>query len=169
MKKFVALLSLATALTAPLSGTALGAEEYAKGTGALEVFDREAIVDLPMLTKVWLVFMLTTFAVGLFVFAVDKPIARWAGGGLIFSMATCHPFFTALGLPVLSGAIATSHIVCWSPALVLLLIKRPFLDRNEGYGFRIWSALMTGVILISFVFDFREAAIYIKQVANLPH
>ncbi len=163
MRTFTKYLSVTLALAALLSGTSFGAEAYPKGAGALEVFDGEAMAALPLPAKVWLKFMMLTFAVGLIFFAWKKPIARWAAGGMIVSMTTCAPVFTALGLPVLSGSIAIWHIVCWSPALTLLLMKRPFLDANKGRWYRIWSGVMTSVILISFVFDFRDAAIYIKH------
>ncbi|MDF1741341.1 MAG: hypothetical protein P1U86_19430 [Verrucomicrobiales bacterium] len=163
MRKFTKHLPLAIILAALLSGNAFGAEAYPKGAGALEVFDGEAMSALPLPAKLWLKFMMLTFAAGLIFFAWKKPIARWAAGGMIVSMATCAPVFTALGLPVLSGSIAIWHIVCWSPALVLLLTKRPFLKSNEGLPYRTWSVIMTGVILISFIFDFRDAAIYIHH------
>tara|TARA_R110002072_G_scaffold273413_2_gene434312 strand:+ start:46703 stop:47155 length:453 start_codon:yes stop_codon:yes gene_type:complete len=147
------------------AATADAAEEFTSGYGALDVFDGQAFVGLPLAVKSWLVFMLLTFAAGL-LFARKHPIARWATGGIVVSMLTGHAVFQALGLPMLSGSIAICHVVCWTPALVLLLIKRPFFDRDEGRWFRIWSAVMTCVILISFVFDIRDAAIYIRHFSE---
>ena len=148
-----------------LSGTA-GAEEYAKGHGALQVFDDEGIANSPPWVQAWIFYvMLPTFALGL-IFVWWRPIARFAVGGFLCSMLLGGPIFQALGLPYLSGAIAIAHIVFWSPALMLLLIWRPFLDGAEALGYRLWSALMTFVILFSFVFDIRDAAIYIDHVAG---
>ena len=87
------------------SARALGAEEFPKGTGALEVFDGEAFAAAPLGAQMWLVFLVSTFVVGL-VFVRKQPIARWAVGGFIVSLVTGHMFFAALGLPMLSGSIA---------------------------------------------------------------
>ena len=145
---------------------AFGAEEFAKGTGALEIFDGEAFAAMPLWGQVWLVFLVSTFVVGLIFFAWKQPIARWAAGGFIVSIATGHMVFAALGLPMLSGSIAIWHIVCWTPALVLLLTQRPFLNPNEGRWYRIWSGVMTCAILFSFVFDVRDAVIYIDHFSR---
>lgn len=142
------------------------AEAYAIGTGPLQVFNSEAFSAAPLAAKVWLVFMLSTFFIGL-IFVRRHVIARWAVGGLVVSMLTGHTFFALLGLPMLSGAIAIWHIVCWSPALVLLLLKCPFLVAKENPCYRVWSGVMTIVILISFVFDFRDGWIYIQHFSGL--
>ncbi len=144
------------------SANALGASGGSNKLHALEVFDRAAA---PLWVQIWLPFMMATFMVGL-IFAWRKPIARWAVGGFLFALATGQLVFGALGLPMLSGAIAIWHLVCWSPALIMLLVQRPFLDADEGRWFRIWSAVMTGVIIFSFVFDIRDAWIYIAHFSR---
>ena len=67
---------------------------------------------------------------------------------------------------MLSGSITIWHIVCLSLALKLLLLRRPFLNQNENLWYRLWSGTMTGVILIAFIFDFRDAAIYIDPFSG---
>jgi len=57
--------------------------------------------------------------------------------GFIVSASTGEAVFRDLGLPFLSGAIAIMHIVCWTPALVLLLTRKPFLDPEQGRWFLI--------------------------------
>ena len=158
---------VAVALMALTLSGAAGAEEYVKGHGALQVFDAEGIAKSPQWVQAWIFYvMLPTFALGL-IFVWWRPIARFAVGGFLCSMLLGGPIFQALGLPYLSGAIAIAHIVFWSPALVLLLSWRPFLDGAEAIGYRLWSALMTFVILFSFVFDIRDAAIYIDHIAGI--
>ncbi len=153
-------------LALAVSGTA-GAEDYAKGHGALQVFDEEGIANSPQWVQMWIFYvMLPAFALGL-IFVWWRPIARFAVGGFLCSMFLGGPIFQALGLPYLSGAIAIAHIVFWSPALILLLSWRPFFDRAEAIGYRLWTALMTVVILFSFVFDIRDAAIYIDHMAGI--
>jgi len=135
MKNKSVLITVWVALATLWSVGALGAEEFAKGPGALEIFDGEGFAATPLWGQLWLVFLVSTFA--------------------------------ALGLPMLSGSIAIWHLVCWTPALVLLLTPRPFFNPNEGRWYRIWSGVMTCAILISFVFDIRAAAIYIDHFSGL--
>lgn len=149
-----------------LSHSTLAAEGFAKGHGALQHFDAQGMSVTPMWIQIWVAVMVLTFAIGLFVFAWKQPIARWAAGGFILSASSGASIFGALGLPFLSGAIAIMHIICWTPALVLLLTRLPFLDPEQGRWFRVWSAAITFVISFSFVFDIRDAAIYIAHFAG---
>ena len=144
----------------------VSAEEYPSGSGPLEVFNGEARAAVPLPLKLWLMLLLGTFAASL-VFAWKKPVARWALGGLVVSMLAAGPVFAALGWPMLGGAIALWHLVCWTPVLIVLLWKRPFLDYSEWLPYRIWSALLLVVIVISFVFDIRDAWIYIDHIGSL--
>lgn len=160
-------IALGVAFILALAGTsAYGAEGFAQGHGALEVFDGVGFAAAPLWVRIWVGLMIATFAVGLFVFAWKRPLARWAAGGFLVSAMTGQAVFSALGLPFLSGSIAIMHLVCWTPALVLLLIQRPFLDASESKWFRAWSAAMTFAILFSFVFDIRDAFIYIAHFAD---
>lgn len=147
------------------SGAAL-AEEYTSGYGPLNVFDGPGFISTPLWIKIWLVLLILTFLIGLVVFAWRKPIARWAGGGFLVSAVAGPPVFAMLGLPMLSGSISIMHVVCWTPALVLLLVKRPFLDPEEGRWYRLWSVIMTVFILFSFFFDIPEALVYIRHFSS---
>ncbi|MFT5032707.1 MAG: hypothetical protein ACI89D_000937 [Bermanella sp.] len=158
---------LVTAVAVAFSTAAIAVDSgYAIGHGALEVFNDDAIELAPTWLKIWLALMLGTFAAGLY-FSWKHPLARWATGGFLVSITTGGIVFTSLGLPFLSGGISIMHIACWSPALALLLLKRPFLDPSELTSFRIWSGIMTGVIIFSFFFDIRDAAIYLSHISSL--
>ena len=149
-----------------LSAGPVGAEEYPSGAGALEVFDGAARAAVPVPLKIWLMVLLGTFAASI-IFVWKKPVARWALGGLIFAMFVGPKIITALGWPMLGGGIALSHIVCWTPVLIVLLWKRPFMNSEEWLPYRIWSALLLAVIIISFVFDIRDAWIYVNHIGSL--
>lgn len=155
-----------TLAAAAWSATAMGVGEYGHGHGALEIFDGDGFAVTPLWVKVWVSFMVLTFAVGLY-FAWKHPLARWEPGGFIVSAASGEVVFSALGLPFLGGSVAIMHLVCWTPALVLLIMKRPFLDQDEPRGFRVWSGTMTSVILFSFVFDVQDAAAYIIHISAM--
>ena len=146
------------------SASVISAEtEYAHGHGALEIFDGAGFLGTPTWVQIWVVLLISTFVIG-FYFALKHPIARWSSAGLIVSLTSGHTVFELLGLPFLGGSIAIMHIVCWTPALFILLAKRPFFDTNYSNAFRIWSAAMTAAILFSFVFDIKDAAVYINHL-----
>ena len=142
------------------------AQDYPSGAGALETFDGDARAALPLPMKLWLMLLIGTFLASV-IFVWKKPIARWALGGLVVAMAVGPRVITALGWPMLGGAIALSHIVCWTPVLILLLWKRPFMNSEEWLPYRIWSGLLLAVIIISFVFDIRDAWIYVGHISSL--
>ena len=142
------------------------AQDYPSGAGALEVFDAAARAAVPVPLKLWLMLLLGTFAASI-IFAWKKPVPRWALVGLILAMLVGPKVIAALGWPMLGGGIALSHVVFWTPVLIVLLWKRPYLDSNEWLPYRIWSALLLAVIVISLVFDIRDAWIYLNHISSL--
>lgn len=146
-------------------GTAVqAATGYQPGHTALEVWNAEGQANAPQWVQIWLMIMLASFALGL-LFVWKRVEARWVVGGFITSIAVSGFVIPALGLISLSGLIALMHIVFWSPALYLLLKNRPFLKERSLYAF--WSGLITAVILFSFIFDIRDAAIYLDHILGL--
>ncbi|WKD50359.1 hypothetical protein [Microbulbifer spongiae] len=161
--RFALKLLLSAFFLTPDSALTNTEEGYIAGHGALEVFNAPGFMLTPTWVQVWVCFLAITFIVG-FYYARKHPLARWTSGGFILSTAGGSMSFALLGLPFLGGSIAIMHILCWLPGLVLLLIHRPFLDTKEPAGFRIWAGTITGVILFSFIFDIRDAAIYIGHL-----
>jgi hypothetical protein len=137
------------------------AQTYELGHGALEIFNGDAMAHTPQWVQIWILFMIASFAVGLF-FVGRHPIARWVVGGFLAGMVLSTVLTSGLGLASLSGLIACVHVICWSPALYQLLSKRPFL--GERSAFSIWSGVITFVITFSFIFDVRDAAIYLNHM-----
>ena len=127
------------------------------------MFDGAGMAATPLWVQVWIAIMLASFSAGL-LFVWKQPIARWAVGGFIAPFVVGGPIYGALGWPFLSGAIALNHLIFWSPALFLLLTRRPFLSTGHSTAFRIWSGLITLVIIFSFIFDVRDAVIYLGHV-----
>lgn len=134
------------------------AETYTSGHGALQLWDDQAKANLPEWIRYWLLFMLAVFACGL-LFVWRHVEARWLVGGVIAGLLFSRFAVPALDLAPLSGLVALVHLVFWSPALFFMLKNRPFVGGLSLYGS--WAALATGCILFSFVFDIRDAAIYV--------
>lgn len=147
------------------SNMALAHDHYKVGHGALDIFNGEGFLATPTWVQAWVVILISCFIVSVY-FSWKHPLARWATGGFILSMTMGNTLFTLLGLPFLGGSIAIMHLVCWSPALLVLLMKRPYFNVDEAISFRIWSGLMVCVLIFSFVFDVRDAVIYISHVSG---
>ena len=165
LKKLSSIVLGTIALSGAWVAAAQTVTEYESGPGALQVFDNDGMASAPLWVQIWIVIMLASFAAGL-LFVWKQPIARWAVGGFIAPFIVAGPIYGALGWPFLSGAIALNHLIFWSPALFLLLTQRPFLNGNKSGAFRIWSAVITFVIIFSFIFDIRDAVIYLGHVLS---
>ncbi len=144
-----------------LGGSGAAAQEYISGHGALEIWDAEARADVPQWIRIWLRIMQLTFIAGI-IFVWNRIEARWAVGGFVAVFATAVLSQTLTNLVPLSGFIALTHLVFWSPVLYLLLTRRPFLRERSVYA--IWTAVLTVVLLVTFMFDVPSAVIYLDHV-----
>jgi len=158
MRKFTTLLSCLILVSLP---SICLAAEYAHGHQALEIFDAEGFSNAPLWVQIWVGFMLLSYICGL-AFVRQHSIARWVVGGLFAGLTLGTLLGHLLGLPALSGFIALVHLIFWSPGLYLLLKNRPFLGPKSAFS--IWTGVMTLVILFSFVFDIRDAYIYLQHI-----
>ena len=142
------------------------AQEVAHGNGALEIFDQEGIANSPAWVRAWVGFMLATFVVGL-IFAFIRPEARFVMAPIILGFAVLIILSAGFGyaFPEVSGFIALLHLIFWTPTLIMLLRNRWFLKESTWFGR--WTGVLTFVILFSFIFDIRDAAIYLDHIAGL--
>lgn len=147
-----------------LPAAATMASDYEAGHGALQVWDSRAQDQLPLPIKIWLLTMVTVFSLGL-AFVRKHLEARFVVGGVILGILCSRVLIPELGIVKLSGLVALVHLIFWSPGLYMLLRHRPFL-RDLGL-YRFWAGAATAVIIVSFVFDIRDAAIYLHHIANL--
>lgn len=139
------------------------AADHEHGHGALQVFDSEGMKNAPTWVMVWIMFMMATFLSGLF-FVWKQAIARWVVGGLFAGVAAGAIAASVFTIPPMSGFIALTHLIFWSPGLYQLLTKRPFMQALSGFS--IWSGVMTLVILFSFFFDIRDASLYLIHLSS---
>lgn len=140
------------------------AQTYERGHEALQLWDDQAMESVPPFIKYWLFFMLGTFALGL-LFVWQHPIARWLVGGFLMTIVLTGFVIPHFEITLLSGLVALLHLICWSPGLYMLLKHKPFLAGLSPFS--LWSGLITLVILISFFFDIRDAAIYLDYVSGM--
>ncbi|WP_353413141.1 hypothetical protein [Arenicella sp. 4NH20-0111] len=135
-------------------------QAHEHGHGAMQIFDSQGMSNTPQWVMIWIGFMLISF-LGSIAFAKNHPEARWVLGGFIAGMILGSVVSTLFGIPSFSGFIALMHVICWSPALFILLKRRPFLGPRNAFS--IWSGVMTFVIIFSFIFDIRDAAIFLSN------
>jgi|GEM_PF-526401 len=150
--------------SAPLENEATIAQ-YEYGNLALEIWGEEGRNASPLWVHIWVIFILFNGLTSIF-FMRRHTEARWAGGGILFATI----FFSLILLPILpilelGGMFAIMHFILWTPGLYLLLRNRPFLRGWSPYA--VWSGTVTFTILFSYIFDVRDAAIYIPHIWNL--
>ena len=135
--------------------------DYQKGHYALQIFERR---EAPQNLKIWIFVSIAWILFGLF-FALHHPIARWVVGcwaAGVMSLITANFIFKSI-LFRLSGFLALTHVVFWSPALYVLLTERPFLTLDMT-PYSIWSGGVTAIFLFSFIFDIPYSFTYLKHV-----
>lgn len=137
------------------------ADTYTSGHGALQVFDEQGWQLTPEWVKAWISIMALSFLLGV-VFVKNHIAARWVVGGFVAGVLFNQIGFPYLGLAPISGLIALTHLLFWAPGLYQLVREQAFLGPLSAYS--VWTAWMTLVILFSFVFDLRDATIYLHHV-----
>ncbi len=140
------------------------AATYEPGHGALQLWNETAMKNTPQWLNIWLSVLVGSFAVGI-LFVWHHVAARWLVGGFILMMLFVLFVAPILELTPLSGLFALLHIIFWMPGFLILLKERPFLKGFSFYG--LWGGVIALVIFISFIFDFRDAAIYLDHVLGM--
>ncbi len=135
-------------------------QEFEHGKQALQLFDSEGFYNSPLWVQIWVGFMVTWFMGGLF-FVKNHLIARWVVGGMVAGMICSSIIANIFGIPNYSGYIALIHLIFWTPGLIKLLTQRPFVAKPTAFS--IWSGVMTFVICFSFIFDIRDAVIFLQH------
>ena len=140
------------------------AQGYESGHGALQVWDEEGRAGVPQWIRIWLTILQLSFISGVF-FVRRRVEARWAVGGFIGVFASAVASQTLTEIIPLSGFIALLHVVFWTPALYLLLARKPFMKGRSVYA--VWSAFLTFVILFSFLFDIPYTVVYFDHIFDI--
>ena len=138
-----------------LAGPAAAAGELPH---ALEPWDNAARAAMPTFLRVWLGFLVLSFLTSL-VFVRKHAAARWALLGFIAS----HVAVAAVdlgGVAVMRrGLVSLFHVLCWGPAIVPLLTAAG--SAADSPRFQLWSRVLLAVIAIAFLFDLRDAGMYL--------
>jgi len=144
-----------------LAGTAAhAAAGYEAGNGALQVWNEEGQANAPKWVGIWLMILGVSFISGIF-FVRRHVIARYVVLGMVANLIIGRILIPTLGIVKLSGLIGLVHVICWGPALT----RRPFLEGRSLFA--IWLGWITCVIIFSFIFDIRDAVIYLDHLLGI--
>ena len=135
--------------------------DYPKGHYPLQIFE---IGRSPRNLKIWIVVSIAWILLGLF-FAWHHPTAQWVVGGWAAGIASliAANLISKSVLFRLSGFLALTHVVFWSPALYRLITEHPFLA-SDVTPYSIWSGGVTAIMLFSYIFDIPYSFTYLKHV-----
>lgn len=139
------------------------ARQYERGHHALQIFDAAGMEATPDWVIAWIAFATLCFAAGLF-FVRGHRIARWVVGGYItgFAALVASSIFDS-DVFRLAGFNALVHVIFWTPSLYHLMSERPFAAAPPT-AFSIWSGVISGVMLFSYVFDVPYALTFLRHV-----
>jgi len=128
---------------------------------ALRSFDPDARENLPEWVQIWLKVMTVVLLSSVF-FVIKHVEARWIAGGVVIMLLFSRFMVPALDITMLEGTASLSHVILWSPCLFFMLRNRPFLKKLSIYS--VWSAIMTLIIILSFIFDVPDSIVYIHHL-----
>ncbi|MBW2427121.1 MAG: hypothetical protein JRG86_22965 [Deltaproteobacteria bacterium] len=107
--------------------------------------------NVPFWLQIWLMGILSPAFLGSLFFLRRSIEARFVAGGFVLSHV---PMMIHL-FDVTVGVVGVMHLVCWTPALVLLARRQPRVDVKSPFGF--WVHAMLFVLAVSLAFDLRDA------------
>jgi hypothetical protein len=136
------------------------------GNQALQLWNSEGVENSPLWVQVWLQIMTVAFILGL-LFVWKKVEARFVVIGVLVSVFGARFVASGFDLLMLSGYVALAHLICWSPALYVFFKNKPWKAAADNFydkAYKYWAMLITFVICFSFIFDIRDAAIYLDYM-----
>jgi len=124
---------------------------------ALEKWDMQTRLDLPLHLKVWLASMFVTHLIS--IFFIKKYIgARWVLGSFIGSHIVVFGVEHSANTILYGGMVSLSHIVFWIPALIAIYQYRS--EIQSSWVYKGWVSTLLCFYSISLVFDVRDAIIW---------
>ncbi|MGB6043600.1 MAG: hypothetical protein WBF93_10630 [Pirellulales bacterium] len=136
----------------------MNAEKPEHMPNGLLIWNNASRTSLPLGLMIWLGFLvLTCLASGFFVARHMSP--RWVLGGFIASHVLVVLLFMTKRITMRRGLVSLTHLLCWTPGLVLTIADRQ--GRAGDVVYEIWSYALMLVISVSFIFDLRDAATYL--------
>ncbi|MGK7929216.1 MAG: hypothetical protein AB4290_28925 [Spirulina sp.] len=125
---------------------------------ALQIWDNQARLSLPLPLKIWLTVLVLTFLSSL-AFVHNHYPPRWVIGGFILSHLFVFLWPVVTTVKLQRGIVSLAHVVCWSPGYLLTIVE--VWQSSASGNYHIWLLVTIVVISIAFIFDLRDSASYI--------
>lgn len=123
---------------------------------AAQVSQSAYVATLPQWVPLWMNWMMIVLALGSLVFSFFKVEARW----LLLAFAVSIVATFALGMSIgWNGLWGTTHLVFWTPAAIYMYRRLEGINTNSVYG--VWYLLALATVIISLVFDAKDAVQYL--------
>ena len=132
------------------------------GFGALWSMTNGVFGPTPQWTPVisWWIRWMVTIGLTSAIFAIKHTGARW----VLAAFVTNHVVAIGTGIsglvPMSDGLINLTHVVFWTPAVIMLALGFGRINRRSIYG--VWYVLALLTMVISLVFDYRDTFRYLS-------
>ncbi|MEM6857337.1 MAG: hypothetical protein AAF559_05650 [Pseudomonadota bacterium] len=130
---------------------------------ALQDWNMETRLGLPLHMKIWLGFMLVAnLSSVLFVrrhIAARFVLGAWVASHVWIGAIEGSGLFSPTG-----GFVSFGHLVFWAPAIWALYAYRSEIKLPSAYG--VWACYISFVYAVSLVFDSRDSVIWIASLVR---
>lgn len=117
------------------------------------------VAALPVWVQYWIYWMLAVLGLGSLVFSFTRPEARWLLLGFILSGVAAMGLGMTIGWNKLWGV---THLVFWTPVVIYYIRRWPLVEKRSVFG--VWFVLALATMIVSLVFDAKDAVEYLVGV-----
>jgi len=131
------------------------------GFGALLTMTSSVFGSTPQWSPAvgWWIRWMITIGLTSAVFSISHTDARWVLAAFVANHTVAIGTGMSGLLPMGDGLINLTHVVFWTPAVIVLARSLTSVNRGSVYG--VWHHLALATMVISLVFDYRDAIKYL--------
>ncbi len=117
------------------------------------------IAALPLWVHYWMYWMLAVLGLGSLVFSFTRSEARWLLAAFLVSGVAAMGLGMTVGWNKLWGV---THLVFWTPVVIYYIRRWPLVEKRSVFG--VWFVLALATMIVSLVFDAKDAVEYLLGV-----
>ncbi len=119
----------------------------------------ESMPQFSTLVRRWIVWLMVIGLTSI-PFALKHTAARWVLGAYVANHSVAMGTGWLLGADALSnGLVSVTHVVFWTPAVVVLIMGLRTINRASLYGG--WHMAALATMVVSLLFDYRDSYVYL--------
>ncbi len=127
---------------------------------ALLPWDNKARTSLSMPLYAWLFLLVSANLASLAFVATHHP-PRWVIDGFVVSHVLVVVFANVKKFTMRRGTVSLLHLACWSPGWICTIVE---ICSGPSGTYLIWCIWLVATVGISFIFDTRDAVVYLKSL-----